>query len=436
MTRNFRVHILLRILFITVLIGLLIYFFFVDERYLRTVYLAAFLAIAIGELMWYIDKTHRDFTTFLLALLQDDFTTKFSEENKGGAFDSYYKTLNQITRKFEQISSDKEVQHLYLEALVDHVRVGILSIDKDEKIHLMNGALQRMLGKPPSAFLKNLSSVDPQLPQLLREIKPKENRLLKVHVKGELLHLSIHASEFILDKNYYKLISIQNIKNELDNNELEAWQKLIRVLTHEIMNSVTPITSLSGTLQELVKDQADSETLDKVRQGLGAIQLRSEGLQNFTEAYRKLTKIPRPKFNVISLSAFITNNLQLLENDLKDIRIVTEIPPHIEILGDRDLLSQVLINLLKNAVEAMTQEPEPTIWITAEQADDVVISIRDNGSGIDEDKIEQIFIPFFTTKSEGSGIGLALSRQIIQLHNGSIQVHAREGQGTTFIIKI
>ncbi|MEQ9167958.1 MAG: hypothetical protein RLO12_16985 [Fulvivirga sp.] len=316
-----------------------------DVRYLRSVYIVFFLVVAIIEFIWYVDKTNRDFTSFLLSLLQEDFTTTFQEKGKGKSFKNLYGALNKITKKFEQISSAKEVQHLYLEALVGHLRVGIISFDKKGKIHMMNLALQKMFDRPQMAFLSNLSGIDERLPNLLLEIKPKENRLLKVKVKDELLHLSIHASEFLLDKEFYKLISIQNIKNELDSNELDAWQKLIRVLTHEIMNSVTPITSLSGTLRQIVENSPhDDQTIDKVTQGLEAIELRSKGLQNFTDAYRKLTKIPTPNYTSLNLDKLFKRIIILVQDQSKDIEIKIEIAQEMQIMGDKDLLEQVFIN--------------------------------------------------------------------------------------------
>ena len=436
MTKNFRVNVILRLLLITSLIVLLVYFIMVDERYLRSVYLALFLIISLVEFVWYVDRTNRDFTSFLLALLQDDFTTKFSEKGKGKSFENLYKAFNAITQKFENISSAKEVQHLYLEGLVNHIRVGIISIDKDERIHLMNRALQKMLDRPHMAFLNNLNSVDHQLPEVLREIKPNENRLLKIQVKNELLQLSIHASEFLLNKEYYKLISIQNIKSELDINELDAWQKLIRVLTHEIMNSVTPITSLSDSLRQILENDKSDDSLAKVGQGLEAIQLRSKGLQNFTEAYKKLTKLPTPKFNSVNLKSLFDNIVTLFKEELKNIKLILEIPEKTEILADRDLLDQVFINLIKNACDALHGIEGSTIRIHVEQNDVTTITITDNGEGIDEDKLDKIFIPFFTTKTEGSGIGLALSRQIIRLHNGSIGIKSQRGAGTEVTITI
>ncbi len=435
MIKNFRVSILIRLLIICSMIAMLVYFLMVDIHYLRSVYVFIFLIIAMIEFVWYVDKTNRDFTAFLLALLQDDFTTKFSEKGKGKSFSGLYSAFNKITNKFEQISAAKEVQQLYLEALVDHVRVGIISFDEKGKIQLMNRALQKMLNRPQMAFLSNLSTVDKRLTDILYDIKPRENRLLKISIKNELLHLSFHASEFKLGNDLFKLVSIQNIKNELDSNELEAWQKLIRVLTHEIMNSVTPITSLSGTLKQIVENEPDNkDTIKKVSQGLEAIELRSQGLQNFTDSYRKLTKIPKPNFTEVNLRKSIERILILFQEQANKVQIEVEIDKDIILIADKDLMEQVFINLIKNSIEAVEGMDKGALSIKATKGEQITMEFTDNGIGISEDKIDKIFIPFFTTKANGSGIGLALCKQIINLHNATLSVTSEVEKGTTFTI--
>ncbi|MEQ8925484.1 MAG: ATP-binding protein [Fulvivirga sp.] len=434
MVKNFRLNIAIRLLIMMLIMALFLYYVFVEIHYLRAVYLVVFFIISIVEFFRYIDRTNRDFTSFLLALLQNDFTTKFSESGKGKSFNQLYTAFNKITHKFEQISSAKEIQHLYLEALVDHVRVGILSFDRKERIHLMNQALQRLLGRKQVAFLNNLSSIDPQLPEFLRDIKPKENKLLKIQLGGDLLHLSIHATEFKLDNEYYKLISFQNIKNELDSTEMEAWQKLIRVLTHEIMNSVTPITSLSETLKQIAANaKSNPADIDKLAQGLEAIHHRSAGLENFTEAYKKLTKIPAPNFQKVEVKPLVERVLLLFQKELTHIKQEVDVDMGLTMLADPSLIEQVLINLIKNAIDAVHGVENPQIIIRATSGEQTTLIVEDNGSGIDVDKADKIFIPFFTTKDNGSGIGLALCRQIIRMHNGTISFSSAPG---TTVLKI
>lgn len=442
MRKNFRYNVIIRILLITVLLVLLIYFFIVTEKYLRSIYFLVFLVMTVIEFIWYVDRTNRDFAAFLLALLQNDFTTTFSETARGKSFNELHGAFNQITKKFKTISSEKEVQHIYLEALVQHVRVGILSYDEQEKVHLMNNALKNLLQKPQLLHLKGLENIDKNLVLAVRTIVPGENKLVKIKIDNNLQQLSLHASEFKLKEKYYKLVSFQNIKNELDANEMDAWQKLIRVLTHEIMNSVTPITSLSNTLYQIVEKEKEKgplgqETINKVMVGLDAVKTRSAGLQSFTEAYRNLTKIPPPRFADVNLKVALDRLETLLKPDLSQIDFqINHTSPEIKIIADPELLDQVLINIIKNAIEALEETAHPRLRILVEEKEKVRIIISDNGPGIDEDKIDQIFIPFFTTKKAGSGIGLALSKQILRVHNGTINVMSEKGKGTSFIIEL
>lgn len=434
--RSFKLNIIVRLLLITSLLGLLVYFIFVTGQILRSVYLGVFILIAAGEFIWYVDRVNRDLNTFFLSLLQSDFTTTFNETAKGKSFNDLYSTFNQITKRFKALSSEKETQHVYLEALIEHVKVGIISYDENEKIQLMNQAAKELLNKPHLLNLSGMEASNPDLTKVIRNIQSGKTELVKTSTNNEILSLSIHCSEFKLQNDYNKLISIQNIKNELDSNEMEAWQKLIRVLTHEIMNSVTPIASLTGTLKQIIENNDNpnkEEVLKQVWTGLEAIENRSIGLQSFTEAYRKLTRIPTPNFSEVNVKKLIERIIQLLDTDLSTIKVELSLKEDIEILGDPDLLNQVLINLIKNAIQSLGNKPDPKLRIVCTSPKQ--IEIIDNGSGIAEDKTEKIFIPFFTTKKEGSGIGLALSKQIMKLHNGDIKVHSIEGEGAKFILE-
>jgi len=442
MLKNFRLNILIRIIFMAILIAFLIYFILVEQHYLRSVYLFIFIVILIIEFVWYVDRTNRDFASFLMALLQGDFTTTFSESNKGKSFGELYRAFNLITKRFKKISTDKQAQHIYLETLVEHVKVGIISFDQNEKIHLMNNAIKQMLGKSTMLYLKSFSTISDELVETLRTIKPGNQKLIKVTVNNNLLQLSIHASAFKLQNDTYKLVSIQNIKNELESNELDAWKKLIRVLTHEIMNSVTPISSLTDTLGQIAqkeneKSSPTQEAMIKLQQGLDAIKTRSEGLQTFTEAYKSLTRIPQPSFVEANIYKLINGIETLLLEELKNIRFeIYTSDKDIKVIADPTLLEQVIINIIKNAIEAVADRKNPAISISIDKSEKVIIQITDNGQGIDEDKIDKVFIPFFTTKANGSGIGLALSREIIRQHNGTISVKSRKGEGTVFTITL
>lgn len=440
--KNFRLQIILRIIILTVSITLfswcLVYAF-----YLRSIYVAIAVIILTIEFIWYVDRFNRDIKTFMLSLMQRDFTTHYKDAGKGKSFDGLYELLNRISGAFKKISAEKEIQFRYLEMLVEHVRISILSIDADEKIHLANQAMKDLLQKNVLTSLKSLESVDGSMVKAIREIHAGETRLVKLTVENELLQLSIHASEFKLEDRYYKLISMQNIKTELDIREMEAWQKLIRVLSHEIMNSVSPISSLSETLHGMVKENnnlltnSNASLYDALDKGLEAIKIRSEGLYNFTQTYRKLTGVPKLSLKQTNLKEILHRVQVLMAAKLNEHKIQLRIlEVDVDIVVDPELMEHVFINLLLNAIDALKGKSDPSIHIriSKHQKGNLCIHVADNGEGIDEHTIEKIFIPFFTTRKNGSGIGLALTKQILQLHHADIQLKSEMGIGTEFII--
>lgn len=440
--KNFRLQVVLRIVVLTV--GITVFAWcIVHTYYLRSIYIAIGVIILIAEFIWYADRFNRDIKTFMLSLMQRDFTTHYRDTGKGKSFDALYEMLNRISGAFKKISAEKEIQFRYLEMLVEHVRISILSIDADEKIHLANQALKDLLQKNVLISLKSLESFDDSLVKTIRQIHTGETRLIKLTVENELLQLSIHASEFKLEDRYYKLISMQNIKNELDVREMEAWQKLIRVLSHEIMNSVSPISSLSETLHGMVKQnnslltRSNANLYEALDKGLEAIKIRSEGLYNFTQTYRKLTGVPKLSLKKTNLKDIIHRVQVLMLPKINEYNIQLRIlDVDVDVMVDPELMEHVFINLFLNAIDALKGKSDPSIHvrISKQQKGNLCIHVTDNGEGIDEQIIEKIFIPFFTTRKNGSGIGLALTKQILQLHHADIQLKSQLGIGTEFII--
>lgn len=440
--KNFRLQVFIRVLMLTLCVTLFAWCI-VHALYLRSFYLGVAAVIVVAELIRYVDRFNRDVKTFMLALLQRDFTTHYSETGLSKSFDALYEMFNRISAAFEKISVEKEIQHRYLEMLVDHVQVGILSYDQHEKIHLANTSLKKLLQRPVIMQLETLGMVDEVLLNATREIKTGETKLVKIKVGQDLLHLSVHASEFRLDDQYFKLVSMQNIRTELDAQEMEAWQKLIRVMTHEIMNSISPITSLSATLHGLVI-QHQEIALDKepgllstLNQGLDAIRIRSVGLHNFTEAYRRLTRVPKPSFRKTNLKELLRRVILLFEREIQEKNIVLETRfAEVDLMLDPELIEQVIINLLRNSIEALAGIDEPHIRMECVFLTDgkVMFRIVDNGVGIGHETLENIFVPFFTTKKNGSGIGLPLAKQILQLHHAEIKVNSGGDKGVEFII--
>jgi nitrogen fixation/metabolism regulation signal transduction histidine kinase len=440
--KNFRFQVIMRVIILVVSITLLAWCL-VYEFYLRSVYLAGAVIVLVGELIWYIDRFNRDIKTFMVSLLQRDFTTHYQSTGKSKSFDELYTMLNRISKAFETINAEKEVQFRYLEMLVEHLRVGILSLDQNGKITLVNQAFKDLLHKNILTSLKSFESFDQSFVKVIQEIQTGETQLLKLRVENEVLQLSIHASEFKLQDKYYKLISMQNIRDELDAREMEAWQKLIRVLTHEIMNSVSPVISLSSTLHGLVNqnsagiNRTDMELFNTLNKGLEAIKIRSEGLYNFTQSYRKLTGIPKLSLKQVNVKDILSRVQVLMQNTMNEKGIDLKVSLIDAALNvDPDLFEHVLINLLLNAIEAVSETNDPRIEISSsfDESGSVVIRVADNGEGMDEATSERIFIPFFTTRKNGSGIGLAITKQILQLHRADIHFTTARGKGTEFFI--
>jgi nitrogen fixation/metabolism regulation signal transduction histidine kinase len=255
-------------------------------------------------------------------------------------------------------------------------------------------------------------------------LRAGQREVIRVNREGELLQLSVHVTEFRVRKEKFKLVSLQNIRHELEEQELDSWQKLIRVLTHEIMNSVTPVSSLSSAINEMLTDEngsrkalgtLSSDDLDDMYSSLETIEERSRGLLSFVADYKNLTRLPQPVFEDIAVEFLLNHMYRLFKKDMdsENINYQAQVPAHnMSICIDSMMIQQVLINLIKNAMEA----------------------IRDNGKGIDEENLEKVFIPFYTTKRKGSGIGLSLSKQIMRLHKGSIHFQS-DDSGTVFNIE-
>ncbi|MFK7936960.1 MAG: PAS domain-containing sensor histidine kinase [Saprospiraceae bacterium] len=402
------------------------------------------VAILIFLLFRTVDKTNQALTNFLLNIQYDDYAVGYAQNRaETPSFKELNGAFNVITEKFREIRSQKEAQFQYLQAIVEHVDAGLICFDETGKTILMNRALQQLLRK---SYFPNLTSVqkyNEELFKTLQELQPSERKLVKLVVNNRIVQLALRTTILKIGEEQLQLFAVQNIQAELEEQEVASWQKLIRILTHEIMNSVAPVVSLAETTSELIGDSVDFdvETSADVKDSIRAIHKRSQGLLNFTKTYRQLTKIPPPKFEKIDAVELLNTILILFKPRLKrqQIELVKNFPnTAVYIQADEELLEQVLINLLKNAIEAVANSVDPAITLSiSKQLEGLTeINIIDNGPGITPEVQEQIFIPFFTTKEEGTGIGLSLCRQIIQQHKGSLDVLSEVGKGAIFTIRL
>ena len=451
--KDFRFQIVFRLLLITVGLFGVLYFSYVQLNYIRLFFISIFILFVIIELFHYINRSNKDNSNFLQAIIHNDFTIKYSSEKKGKSFKQLYDTFNQVNRKFIEATQQEAGEYLYLERLIQQLTVGVISFDDKGRVQLINDALRQLLGKKELINLAAVERISPELYNELKALQGGQSKVLKTTIAGQLFQLSINVSEFKLRQQYFKLVSIQDIKGELDENEMTAWQKLIRVLTHEIMNSVATITSLSGTLNTIVgtaqraEKSLTTQELSSLHDGLDAIEHRSEGLMNFTQAYRSLTRIPLPNIKPVEGRLYFQRIVSLFTPTLAGTQVQFEhtLPDYeFELQIDPDLMEQVFINLLKNAKEAV-DPAEGQIKLMVEnggghkplsngQGRQYKITIEDNGSGISDEVAEKIFIPFYTTKSGGSGVGLSVVKQIVHLHKGEIGFETGD-RGTRFMVK-
>lgn len=370
-----------------------------------------------------------------------DFSRRFVEELGPRDIRQLHKGFNEVNRVVREINSKKEVQYLYLQKILEMVDIGIIAYNiKDGKVLWANDSIKNTLDLPS---FKNISFVEKRKPALFEEVFETyhpEATSVNIPVKNEKLKVLISDTVFEIEEELYKLIVLQNIDETLNQNESEAWKKLLSVMTHEIMNSIAPISSLADTLQHQISvsvENPSEQTLDMedLEAGISSIKKRSEGLMKFAKTYRSLNKITHLNLEKVYVQELFQNIQHLMQPSLKDkhvqINFIQDLP-EMEIEIDSYLIEQVLINLILNAIDACDQSPEPKIVVSAKKDQDLntYLRVMDNGRGIPTEIRDDIFVPFFTTKKNGSGIGLSLCKQIMMLHKGKIQLNSEVGKGT------
>ena len=441
---RFRAGVLLRVLLLAASVSTFA-ILVTDSNKLVSAMLVGFVAILlIGEIFRYIEKTNRKLTSFFESIRYSDFVSGFTADNKlGKSFSELNDAFNEVLEAFRKARSEKEEHWQYLNTVVQHVGTGLLSFDEEGNVGLINNKARKFMNAPSIRNIDELKESNEGLHNLLLQLKPGSNRLFR---PNNHLHLAIHSTEIILKGKTFKLVTLQNIQSELQQKEIEAWQNLTKVLRHEIMNSITPISSLTSTLNEILVEDLirkdgnvviAEDTIDDLEEGLNTIRSRSSGLIRFVEAYRDYTTIPPPKIKKIQVAELLDHVANLEKVEIRKAKVkfaISTEPTDIELFGDEELLEMVLINLIKNSIESVAQTANPAVTIETRKDEEGVVSIQviDNGPGIIPDALERIFVPFYTTKKAGSGIGLALSRQIMQLHNGTLTVESIPNQETVF----
>jgi len=448
-SRNFYLQLLVRVLLLVSVA------FAASWVLLEKCWISLFLLLTIFEvllvinLIFYLNKTNRRLLYFFDAIRNEDSMLSFPEKSNDKIAMELNKSLNKVNQQIQQIKIVNRQQEQYFQALLEHAASGIMAIDNRGFILHCNTAVKKYFAVEVLTHLNQLERVDKKLYQTLKNIRSSEQKLITINNERNTIQLSVKASSFITNGNELTLLSVQDIRNELDEKELDSWLKLIRVLMHEIMNSITPITSISESLSRIYtaneksiqSGEIDEKIIGTTIRGLNVIKEQGNGLISFVESYRKLTRLPKPDKKIFILANLLNRVNELYHSIPGSQHIKLNISldsPKMELFGDENLISQVLINLIKNALEANGNNPQGNIQITARLISNnrTEICIADNGPGIPAEIMDQIFIPFFTTRENGSGIGLSLSKQIIRLHGGTLQVRSIPNKETAFSIKL
>ncbi len=414
-------------------------------------YLFFLLPVPLATLfiMHNFNQSNRQIAFFFEAIRNEDSSLKFPTSIRQKSLRHLYQSLNHLNERINEIKLQNEYLKKYYQSFIQHAVTGLMAVNQNNEVEIMNEKAFEYAGIPSFTPLHLVPSRNPELFSTLAGILPGEAITYKCVTNDSQINLLIRSREISHGDKVSKLISLQDIRQELDEKELDSWQKLIRVLTHEIMNSIAPIVSLTGTLrnffirekQAVTPEMIDKETIENVIEGLVTIEERGNGLVNFVDSYRKLTRIPKPEIASFKIKEWLEHIQLLLKEKMesRDICFDLKIDPRVnEIKGDKKLLTQVLINILNNAMEALEELPENRkirVSIAFSKHNNIIIRIANNGPPIPDETIEKIFIPFFTTKEQGSGIGLSLSRQILRLHQGHIYAESNE-HATSFLITL
>ena len=445
LSKRLYINIIIRVLLITATSVLLGYSLVSQHSIRLTIISILFITLLTVNLIMFLNKTNRNIKYFFDSVKNDDSNLSFSVDNKSGSLKELHQSMNNVNLQIQKLKMENRQQEQFFSRILEMLATGIITYDSKGFVHHANSAVKRLLSVETLTHLGQIERIDSKLYTAIRGLRPSERQLVALNTKQGEIQLLLKSTLSGTGKDELGILSIQDIKHELDEKEVDAWMKLIRVLMHEIMNSITPITSLSDSLIKIYNDggktitpeQLTGEKIGTTLQGLTVIKQQGNGLMSFVESYRKLTRLPDPDKKFFRVEDLI-NHVQLLYNSMqKNTGIVLSVylkNPDLELYADQNLITQVLLNLLKNALEANTGNQNAKISLLAgtDSFNHTEICVTDNGPGIANEIIDEIFIPFFSTKQNGSGIGLSISKQIMRVHGGNLKVRSVPGKETVF----
>lgn len=437
-SRHIYLQLILRIIFIA-LAGLAVGYFYFEKRYILAGIALLFLVVLTSFLIHYVNQTNRKIAYFFDAIKNEDFTLRFPEKLTVKSLEELNHSLNMLNEMIQEIHLKKQAQEQYYQEIIKQADIGILTINEKGHILFANPQIEKLFDYTPLNHIKQLSQVDQKLYELFEGLKPFERKLVQLTNEREKKQLALKSTSISFEGKELLLVVVQDIHKELDEKETDSWVKLIRVLTHEIMNTITPITSISESILKYYKNNGNLMPLEDFNEGhikntvkgLEVIKEQGGDLMEFVQSYRSFLSLPKPDKSLISAKRLLEKVKVLMdqENDGGQIEFIIETRPEdLELYLDEKQISQILINLSKNALQSLKTQENGKIKIAAglTKEDKKYIQVIDNGPGIPPDLIDEIFVPFFTTKDTGTGIGLSLSKQIMHLHGGNIQVSSNE----------
>lgn len=443
--KSFRFRIIIRLLLLCLVFWGVAFFQLKHQYYFTTIELLVVAIILVIELIFFVERGYQQLNGMLYSVKEKDFNISFSPLHQSKTFSDLAQLLNDLTEGYRSVRIEKEVHYQFINHVVDQISQAIICFDSGGNVSLANIASRKLLKSKRIKNISDFNRIDSRITKLFWDIAEGQESLITFMHNGELNRYTVTCSSIKLQGQSNKLIVMHDIHQPLQEQELESYRKLIRVLTHEIMNSVTPILSLSQAMSETLRESDNSiksisnlsdEEAKDLAEGYFAIEVRSKALMRFVKDFRSLTKLPTPNIETINIDELMKPVIALLKPtlDQKGISISLSVSKGASMCNvDRDLIEQVLINLIKNAIEALGKTSKPKIEIEVDhKATATIISIKDNGMGISETDFDKVFVPFYSTKPNGSGIGLSLSQQIMRLHNGNITFKSTKGTGSVF----
>jgi nitrogen fixation/metabolism regulation signal transduction histidine kinase len=424
-----------------------------DYKLVTSVSLGLLWFSLIAYIIYHMNRTNRDLERFIMSFHFNDMSNLFDTEKAHRSDKKLYAAFNRVILAFRELRSQKEQEHLLFRSTVEQTGAGIVVLDQSGKVEISNQAFHNLFGIKSISHIDQLKELHPVAHKTLSNIKPGKQELLKIlitepkaFVPDDKKQTILNSGEMIMDDRKLKVVTLQNIQHEIEQQEIDAWERLLRIMNHEIMNSVSPINLLTASLIQLFQKNGkpiepgdvDKEKIESTLLGLETIQKRGKGLMDFVESYRAIARLPEPVLKDLQARVLFRGITHLLKADLEGKGVGVEIsviPENLIIRADETLLEQTLINLVKNAVDAIKDQDDKKIRLEAFLHDNrPVLSISDNGPGIASDVMENIFTPFFTSRKGGSGIGLSFARQVMKMHHGNIGVNSMPGTGSTFTL--